>query len=303
MKNLFKLFVLATTLTALGTWGGNAHAAACTSLATGNWGTAGTWSCGHVPAAGDTVTIALGTTVTLNVTSNVLASLTVNGTLTTVGANGSDIYVGGNIVNTGTINMQASTGTNTIYLAGANITSTFSGTGTWLLDNLDLNGTGANPCTGACKVEISGSPNLQFINANLFAGNSATFTFNALGNSTATVTLNRAGNQTVATTGVTYPNLVLDGSANKTPSAGTMNVLGSLTVSSSVTWAGNTNNPTSNISGNLNIAGTFTAGNGTTSVAGNFINSGTFTAGAGTVILNGTAAQTIGGTQRPPSTT
>ena len=294
MKNLFKLLVWITSLTMLSTWGSNAYAAACASV-TGNWGTAGTWSCGHVPVAGDTVTITLGTTVTLNVNTNVLASLTVNGTLITLAGSSADLYIGGNIVNNGIINMQFSTGTNTIYLAGANITSTFSGTGTWLLDNLDLNGKNPNACTGACKVELSGSPNLQFINANLFAGNSATFTLNALGNSTATVTFSRAGNQTVATTGVTYPNLVLGGTSNKTPNAGTINVLGSLTVSSGVTWVGSTNNPTSNISGDLIIAGTFTAGSGTTSVAGNFTNSGTFTASTGTVVLNGTAAQTVGG--------
>ena len=38
-----------------------------TSLATGNWGTATTWSCGHVPLATEPVQIAPGHTVTLNV--------------------------------------------------------------------------------------------------------------------------------------------------------------------------------------------------------------------------------------------
>jgi hypothetical protein len=304
MKSLFKRFILFTTLTVLYSWGGYAYAVACASQATGNWGTAGTWNCGHVPAAGDTVTITLGNTVTLNVTTNVLASLTVNGVLTTAGTNASDIYISGDIVNNGTINMQNSTGTNSIYLAGAGITSTFSGTGTWLLDNLDLNGTGGGGgtrrCTGGCMVELSGSPNLEFINANLFAGNSATFTFNALGNSTATVTLNRNGNQAVPTTGVTYPNLVIAGGAGtNTPAAGTVTVLGNLTINSGSTWMGNTNNPTTNISGNLNIAGTFNAGSGATSVGGNFTNSGTFTAGTSTVNFNGSVAQTIVG----PSTT
>jgi hypothetical protein len=294
---------MVATLTALGSWGGNASAAACSSV-TGNWSAATTWSCGHVPAAGDTATITLGNTVTLDVTTNVLASLTVNGVLTTAGTNASDIYIGGDIVNTGTINMQNSTGTNSIYLAGAGIISTFSGNGTWLLDNLDLNGTGGGGgtrrCTGGCMVELSGSPNLEFINANLFAGNSATFTFNALGNSTATVTLNRNGNQAVPTTGVTYPNLVIAGGAGtNTPAAGTVTVLGSLTINSGSTWMGNTNNPTTNISVNLNIAGTFNAGSGTTSVGGNFTNSGTFTAGTSTVNFNGSVAQTIVG----PSTT
>jgi hypothetical protein len=280
MKNLFKLFVLVTSLTGLVTLGGNAYAAACASLATGNWNTAGTWSCGHVPVTGDTVTITLGTTVTLNANTNTLASLTVNGTLTTLAGSSADLYIGGDIVNNGTINMQLSTSTNTIYLAGANITSTFSGTGTWLLDNLDLNGRFANPCTGACKVEISGSPNLQFINANLFANNSATFTFNALGNSTATVTLNRGGNQTLAATGVTYPNLVLGGSGTKT--------------------LGTANNQTINILGGLTISTGVTASTGrtgiTVAVAGNFVNDGTYTSTNITNIFNGTTAQTIGGT-------
>jgi surface protein len=38
-----------------------------TSQATGNWGTATTWSCGHVPLATEPVQIAPGHTVTLNV--------------------------------------------------------------------------------------------------------------------------------------------------------------------------------------------------------------------------------------------
>jgi surface protein len=38
-----------------------------TSLTTGNWGTASTWSCGHVPLATESVQIAPGHTVTLNV--------------------------------------------------------------------------------------------------------------------------------------------------------------------------------------------------------------------------------------------
>jgi len=300
MISILRKYVLLASLAALGSWGGYVHAAACASQATGNWGTAGTWNCGHVPATGDTVTITLGNTVTLNVNTNVLASLTVNGVLTTAGASGSDIYIGGDIVNNGTINMQASTGTNTIYLVGTNLISTLSGNGTWLLDNLDLNGTGGNPCNGACKAEISGSPNLQFINANLLSAASAARTFNALGNSTATVTLNRNGNQAVPTTGVTYPNLVIaGGGGTNTPAAGTVTVLGSLTVDSGSTWAGNTNNPATNIGGDLVIAGTFNAGNGTASVGGSFSNSGTFTRNGSTVNFNGSDAQTIAG----PSTT
>jgi len=318
MNNLSKIVFLLLVL-----WAGEAAAAACNSKGTGNWNTAGTWSCGHVPAAGDSVTILNGHTITLNTNSNVLASLTVNagGTFTTSGTSGSDLYLGGNLVNNGTINMQASTGTNTIYLVGANITSTFSGTGIWLLDNLDLNGAGGGySCTGACKVELSGSPNLEFINATLFSGNSATYTFNALGNSTATVTLNRAGNQTAPAIGTTYPNLVLGGGGGTvtmgTGNGQTIDVRGSLMINNGVTLSETSRNPNMTVAGSVTNNGTYTAGTGThtfagdftntgtftngagaLNVAGNFNQSGTFTAGTGTVRLNGGAAvQTISGT-------
>jgi hypothetical protein len=61
------------------------YGATCTSSATGNWETAGTWSCGQVPTSADDVTIVSGHTVTITGTSQKsVASLTVNsgGTLT-----------------------------------------------------------------------------------------------------------------------------------------------------------------------------------------------------------------------------
>jgi hypothetical protein len=281
MTGIFRIFLLSASLTGMVTWGSNAHAAACASQATGNWGTAATWNCGHVPATGDTVTIAAGTTVNLNVNTNAVPSLTVNGTLSVPAGNNSDLYISGDIVNNGIINMQSSTGVNTIYLVGAGITSTFSGNGTWLLDNLDMNGNGgATACTGACKVELSGSPNLQFINATLFSAATAARTFNALGNSTATVTLNSAGNQTVATTGVTYPNLEFGGGGTKTLGTGnnqTINILGSMTIDTGVTASTNRTGITM-------------------AVAGNFINNGTYTSTNITNVFNGSTAQTIGGT-------
>lgn len=300
-------------------WSGEAAAAACTSNGAGNWGAAATWSCGHVPAAGDTVTILSGHSITLNVNTGILASLTVNsgGTLTTAGTSGASIYLGGDLVNNGTINMQVSTGTNTIFLSGAGITSTFSGSGTWLLDNLDLNGGGGGTsCSGGCRVEVSGSPNLQFISASLFSGNSATYTFNALGNATATVTLNRAGNQTVAATGVTYPNLVLGGTGTKTMGTGngqTINVLGGLTVGSGVTLSESNRNPAVNVAGTVTNNGIYNAGAGAhviggfvntgtyrgsagaVTLAGNFSNSGLFTSGSGPWAFQGSAAQSITG--------
>jgi len=66
---------------------GSAWAVACNSVAAvNNWSVVATWSCGHVPVAGDDVTITAGGTTTLDVNSNSLSSLTVNGALT-VGGN------------------------------------------------------------------------------------------------------------------------------------------------------------------------------------------------------------------------
>src|SRR3974377_252896 len=50
-----------------------AKAGSCSANGTGNWETPGTWSCGHVPGAGDDVTIGVGITVTVN--ANNLANI------------------------------------------------------------------------------------------------------------------------------------------------------------------------------------------------------------------------------------
>src|SRR3954469_20052840 len=98
----------------------NAYALACTSpVGASNWSTAA-WSCGRVPANGDSAIVQNGSTVTLNVNTNALASLQVDagGTITLAGTNGFDLFLGGNLINNGTLNFTSSTGTNTIYLAG-----------------------------------------------------------------------------------------------------------------------------------------------------------------------------------------
>ena len=268
LRKLFKICIVTVALIWLGAWGSVAQALTCTSNAGAvNWGTVATWSCGRVPIDGDSVIIPNGSTVTLNVDTNTLAGLQIDsgGTITILAGSTRDIYLGGNLVNVslvnnGTINLSLSTSANVIYLEGANVTATFSGSGTWLLDRIDLNGTGPRPCTGTCKVELSGSPNLQFYNATPFSGNSATDTFNAVGNSTATVTLAFAGNQAIATTGITYPNLVLTGSGAKNPAAGALNVLANLTLSGTAT---------STTAGNLSVGGNLNVGSGTTlTVAG-----------------------------------
>jgi hypothetical protein len=286
MNGYFKIIVLTLSLSGLSLWYGNAYAVTCTSTGTGgNWNAAGTWTgCGGgIPATNDDVIISAGATVSLNANTNALASLTVNttGTLSVPTGGNADIYIKGNITNNGTINMQSSTGVNTIYLVGAGITSILSGTGTWLLDNIDMNGNGgALACTGACTVEIIGSPYLQFSNATPLAAATTTRTFNALGNSTATVEVNLAGTQTLSANGVSYPNLVLAGSGTKNIGTGnnqTINVLGTLTINSGVTLS-------------------TTRTGMTIQAAQDFTNNGTFTGTNISVVFNGAIAQFIGGT-------
>jgi hypothetical protein len=144
-------------------------AVAKTSTGTGNWGTNGTWTPSGAPAAGDTVTIAAGHTVTLNVTTNAIASLTVNGTLrfgdnssrtmtvtgtVTVASSGTitindfndthTFLIGGNLVNNGVFDMNA--GINDIANVTFNGTAnqTVSGTGgTTDFNLITINNTGA----------------------------------------------------------------------------------------------------------------------------------------------------------------
>ena len=312
-----KLFVLLGALCP-----GVVFAFNCVSKVTGNWGDATTWNnCnGTVPQDGDSVIILNTHNVTLNVTTQTLASLTLNSGGTITGASGKDIFLGGNLVNNGTLNVAAGSSTNTIYLVGdavtSSLTSTWSGTGTWNLDNVDLNGSGSNKCTGSCKLEVTGTPTLSFANSGIFAGNSSpTRVFNSNGNAAFTVNLNRAGNQNVQTNGVTFPNLILSGSGNKSPSSGTFNVLGNLTVSSGVTVDLTAHDPVTNIGGSLSNAGTLTASNNaarlltisgdlvnsgtytgnssSVNLAGNFDNTGTFTSGSGVWTLNGGSPKSL----------
>ncbi len=59
-----------------------AKAGSCSANGTGNWETPGTWSCGHVPGAGDNVTIGTGITITVNANNGAdIGNLSIFGTL------------------------------------------------------------------------------------------------------------------------------------------------------------------------------------------------------------------------------
>src|ERR1700733_9944244 len=83
-----------------------AKAGSCTANGTGNWETPGTWSCGHLPGAGDDATIGAGIAVTVNANNaSNIGNLNIFGTLQFT--NGSkinlaltsvvNVYLGGSI--------------------------------------------------------------------------------------------------------------------------------------------------------------------------------------------------------------
>jgi fibronectin-binding autotransporter adhesin len=94
------LLMLAAALVVLPTQ--TAHAATCSSVRSGVWNDPGTWSCGLVPGAGDSVTINDGHTVTLTADADVM-SLTVSGTLD-LGDQVLTVHNSTIVNNTGTVN-------------------------------------------------------------------------------------------------------------------------------------------------------------------------------------------------------
>jgi MSHA biogenesis protein MshQ len=113
-------------LIAMTSFAQSAWAATCTSKASGNWGTASTWTCtaGTVPASGDTVILASPFTVTLNVAATI-TNLTVNpgSTLTLTST---PLTVTGNIANDGTI-----TGAGSQIVQSTGAAAIISGAGTF----------------------------------------------------------------------------------------------------------------------------------------------------------------------------
>lgn len=157
--------------------------ATCTSTGTGNWGTAGTWTgCGGlVPQTGDTVIIAVGHTVTVNVNTNNISSLTVNGTLTV----GATVTVSGDLTVSGTVNVGNSTTARTVTIGG----------------NITINSGGALqvPTTSNATHTLNAGGNLT---------NDGTFNARSDAGSLMTVVFNNNANQTVSGTGTNNFNLI-----------------------------------------------------------------------------------------------
>jgi MSHA biogenesis protein MshQ len=89
-------------------------------------------------------------------------------------------------------------------------------------------------------------------------------------------------------------NLTMAGTATAT-ALGALTIGGTLTIGVGTSFNAGTGF-THNISGNFSNSGTFTGGTSTVNLAGSFTDNGTFTATTGTFVFNGSAAQTITGT-------
>ena len=124
-----------------------AKAGSCAANGTGDWETPGTWSCGHVPGAGDNVTIGAGINVTVNANNGAnIGNLDIFGTLTFT--NGSkinlaassvvNIYLGGSIT--------GGNGGAKLVFPSASYSGPFSTTGPFYFSN-GGSGTGLLPLT------------------------------------------------------------------------------------------------------------------------------------------------------------
>lgn len=160
-RKLFKIFIVSVPLLWLGVWGGNAFAAACTSIAATAWNLQTTWGgagvgCvgapGGIPGAADTVTIATNVTLdaarsVTNLTVNLGATLTLNAFTLTISGN---IIINGTVADpvAGANGILQSTGNAAVVSGNGGFTGEariyFSGTGPSIAAGSTLNFSGTN---------------------------------------------------------------------------------------------------------------------------------------------------------------
>ena len=255
--------------------------ATCAATTSGSWNTGSNWTgcsgTGGVPAAGDNITINSGVTITMNVASPVLGTITINGTLNT--SDGTSRALSGTtltIGSTGTLTANAST----ITLSGTTgtpLTLTAGGTFNAGTSTITLTGNNAAGNTTVSK---------DFSYYNLNINNSAeTFVLNG------TTTINAAGTLTIT-------NGTLDTTAsNYTLNAGKINLATSASTCVLTANASTINlTATSGALFTRAAAAVFTAGTSTVALTGN--GDATFNSGTATTFYNvtssGTGTKTLG---------
>jgi hypothetical protein len=286
------------------------------------------------------------------------ATLTINGNLTFTAGNAARVRIdttGGSA--NGQINLSGSftvnttgtlamgTGAAIFNYNGAAAQTVLVGVSSVIYRNLHLNNASAAGATLSASISaanVSGNVLIQggILNNGGFAvvgGAGDTFNvangarFNLTGTSAmasgfptrtfgATSTVSFQGTSQAVASGLIYGHVDIAGTLIKTPAAGTVTVAGNLTINAGTAFNANASDPIINVTGNVTLAGTYTASNqaarpltiggnlsltgtGTytgnaapVNLAGNFTQSGTFTSGAGAFTFNGGTAQTLDGT-------
>lgn len=225
--------------------------------------------------------------LSISVAGDWTANVAVNpsGRATTFTFNGSGAQsIGGSATTTFTnVTVNKSSGTATLAhaetLTGGNLTVS-AGT-------LDLSSFTINRSASGGTLTVSNGAFLKIGGTNTFPTNYATHTLGATG----TVEYNGT-NQTV--TVESYGHLTLSGSGTKTMPGSAMTIAGNFAMAGT---ASATAAQALTVNGNFTLGANTTFGAASYShiVKGNLSNSGTFTASTSTFTLNGTSAQTIGG--------
>lgn len=317
------------------------------------WTGTGPWTVsGNIDLTGGTFTASStnlltmdGTSKTLTSPSATYAGLTLSGTITL----GSNATSSGNVSLTGTITapnrMLVMTGTGATLIGGGNtLRSLLISSGNTTLSSSDIT---------VGTTTISSGATLNINSGRLFTATS-TVSLNGTLGGTGTTTLGDGTNpcSTITSGGTLTANIRVDATGGDcnltartyggnleiysnsssagrtvTPGSGTHTVSGNLILNAAntqnMTLQGSSNNPTVNVTGNIDFIGggsgteivtsgtnswdtnssldisegNFTASSAFLRIAGNFINSaGTFTHNSGTTTFDGTSAQTISGT-------
>jgi hypothetical protein len=258
-------------------------AATRTASVTGNWSSTTTWGGAAVPAANDVVIINAGVTVTVNTNTNLVKSVTVNGTLVLSGASSLRL---------------ATTGTGNFLTVNSGGQIQFNSTGL-------VTGGGSN--TAGLVVTINSGATLSSKNTiGFMAQTAATNTTNTgcfsinRGTSTSPVynagvnyIFNHSTNQNTGTGVVATANLTISNTGGQVTASAGITASGTVTISTGANFnlAATTLNLTATGTP-FTGAGTFTAGTSTV----NYSRAGTQTLRAGTynnLTLSGSSAKTI----------
>lgn len=225
-----------------------------------------------------------GITVTNNGTMVVNRAITGNNAASTwTNAANSSVSVGRGMMSTGILNASAA-GNTVRYFRNGTGNQTIKDPTTSTYYNLQVEGNNVNSD--------------KRLSANTIISNDLTIAGSTFDASNSDFTINIAGNWT--NTGGTFNprdgSVTFDGSANQTITHSGTETFDNLTVANtdSVFLAGNID-----LQGNLTITSTLdaTAANSSISLQGNWSNTGTFVARSGVVLFDGSAAQTLAGTQ------